>query len=527
MAQVAKKLLIDTLPIQLSVIEAGEGGKLLVRGEFARADRPTENKRFYPRGLMEREIKRLGKPLKERQVLGELDHPADGRTQLTRVSHLVTALDFDGDVLVGEAEPLDTDRGRNLKALLQGGAKIGVSSRGYGSTKSNDKGEEVVQDDYRLVTFDFVAEPADTTAYPEVVHEEIEMDLKDVTVESLKAANPKLVEDISKEREKELAAEWAKKLEAAAAEAETKAQASLKERFATEMAEAVGKLKDEVREQVRSEYLSDPGLAASKQVVEQMKGLLRPFVLPEDAEGVVKAKEGEIAALRRTVAERDLQIQQLQADLTELESVSREVGYRLYLEQKLAGEPEAELLRKMVGDVKSYAKAEDIGKKLDSIREELKKRAETEAAEQAKRDRETQAAKAHEEKLQGQVDKLAEALEKSLQVNKELGLKVYTESLLANHPQAAKVRGLMESVQPQTKEDVDRVLAQFRAPARTAEALDETRARVRAVVGSGTVETTALNEETPPTRSRVDENWNGLGVSLQKMKELAGIEPRK
>jgi hypothetical protein len=228
------------------------------------------------------------------------------------------------------------------------------------------------------------------------------------------------------------------------------------------------------------------------------------------------------------VAERDLKIQQLQADLTELESVAREVGYKLYLEQKLSGEGDAVLLRKMVGDVKSYAKAEDIGAKLDSIREELKKRRETEVAEQAKRDREVAAVKAEEQKLQDRVEKLTEALEKSLTVNKELGLKVYSESLLANHPQAGKVRELMESVNPQNKEDVDRVLAQYREPVRTQESLDNVRARVRNTVGSGTVETTALNEETPPTRSRVGtENWNGLGVSLQKMQELAGIEPRK
>jgi hypothetical protein len=528
MAQMARQLLIDTTPIQLQLVEAGEGGKLLVRGEFARTDRPTENKRLYTRGLMERELKRLVKPLKERQVLGELDHPADGRTQLTRVSHLITGLHFDGDVLVGEAEPLDTDRGKNLKALLQSGAKIGVSSRGYGSTKSNEKGEEVVQDDYRLVTFDFVAEPADSTAYPEVVYEETEMDLKDVTVESLRAANPALVEQLTQEREKELAAEWAKKLEAAKAEAEAQSQASLKEAFTHDMTEAVGKLKNELREQVRGEFLADPAVAASRQVVEQVKSLLRPFILPEDAESVVKQKDAEIAKIRQTVVERDLRVQQLEADLTELESVAREVGYKLYLEQKLAGDPDAALLRKMVGDVKAYPKAEAIGAKLDSIREELTKRRETEAAEQQRRDREVAAVKAEEQKLQSKVDKLTEALEKSLSVNKELGLRVYTESLLANHPQAVKVRGLMESVNPQSKEDVDRVLAQYREPVRTQESLDEVRARVRHTVGSGSVETTALNEEAPPTRSRVGtENWNGLGVSLQKMQELAGIEPRK
>src|SRR5687768_11210855 len=141
-----QKLLVDSIPIQLQIVESGDSSKLVVRGEYARGDRATANKRFYKTTLWERESGRLGPAIAERKVFGELDHPADGRTSLSRCSHLITKLSVEDGVVIGEAEILDTQRGRDLQALLKSGAKVGVSSRGYGSTVTNDKGEEVVQE---------------------------------------------------------------------------------------------------------------------------------------------------------------------------------------------------------------------------------------------------------------------------------------------------------------------------------------------------------------------------------------------
>lgn len=155
--------LTEYTTIRLTVVESPEDSpsKVRVRGEFARADQATANGRVYPRGLWEREIKRMSTDLSGRKVFGELDHPADGRTLLSRVSHVLTDLRVDDNgLIVGEAEILDTSRGLDLKALLKGGCSVGVSSRGLGSTKTTKEGKEEVQDDYRLMTFDFVAEPA-------------------------------------------------------------------------------------------------------------------------------------------------------------------------------------------------------------------------------------------------------------------------------------------------------------------------------------------------------------------------------
>src|SRR5690606_392819 len=49
---------------------------------------------------------------------------------LDRVSHLITKLDPDGTNFIGKAKILDTPTGNTVKGLLDGGAKLGVSTRG-------------------------------------------------------------------------------------------------------------------------------------------------------------------------------------------------------------------------------------------------------------------------------------------------------------------------------------------------------------------------------------------------------------
>jgi hypothetical protein len=137
--------------------------RLVVRGEFARAGVPTANKRVYPRRLWEREFERLREAMRNRSLVGELNHPADGRADLFRTSHLVTGLTLTPEgVVLGEAEVMpELPGGKVVAAIYKRNGKVGVSSRGFGSTQVTESGDELVQEDYQLVTFDFVADPAD------------------------------------------------------------------------------------------------------------------------------------------------------------------------------------------------------------------------------------------------------------------------------------------------------------------------------------------------------------------------------
>ena len=47
---------------------------------------------------------------------------------------------------------------------MEGGVKLGISSRGLGSVRESN-GETIVEDDFQLICFDFVSEPSTPNAY--------------------------------------------------------------------------------------------------------------------------------------------------------------------------------------------------------------------------------------------------------------------------------------------------------------------------------------------------------------------------
>ena len=137
--------------------ELGKGGKLVAEGEFGRCDVPTANGRVYGRKIYEKQVNKLQTLIKERQLLGELDHPADGKTSLKRVSHVITKLwiEEDGRVM-GRLEVLPTRDGLQLASLIRSNIKVGVSSRGFGTVTKDGQGRSVVGENFMLKTFDVV-----------------------------------------------------------------------------------------------------------------------------------------------------------------------------------------------------------------------------------------------------------------------------------------------------------------------------------------------------------------------------------
>jgi len=77
---------------------------------------------------------------------------------------MVTAIGMDGDEVRGKIKVLDTPAGKVLKALIDGGVKVGISSRGMGTIKK-ENGQTLVEDDFMLICFDIVAEPSTPGAY--------------------------------------------------------------------------------------------------------------------------------------------------------------------------------------------------------------------------------------------------------------------------------------------------------------------------------------------------------------------------
>jgi hypothetical protein len=163
----------DTFIIEnLQVLsESKSNGTMRIAGVFQRADMPNQNKRVYEKKLLVREMSRLDEAIKERRLMGELDHPTHDAVKLGNVSHLVTRLEMRGTEMYGEAEVLNTPCGQVAQALIKGGVKLGISSRGMGSLSERNDGTSLVNDDYKLVTFDLVADPSTKGAFPGLVNE--------------------------------------------------------------------------------------------------------------------------------------------------------------------------------------------------------------------------------------------------------------------------------------------------------------------------------------------------------------------
>lgn len=136
------------------------------------AEQKNRNGRVYPREVLSREVDRYNQNyVQKNRAFGELGHPDSPTINLDRVSHMITSLKPDGNNFIGKAKILDTPNGRIVKSLLDGGASLGVSTRGVGSLKETS-GYKLVQDDFHLATAaDIVADPSAPDAFVQGIME--------------------------------------------------------------------------------------------------------------------------------------------------------------------------------------------------------------------------------------------------------------------------------------------------------------------------------------------------------------------
>jgi len=169
----AKTLLIETRLFE-GKLQEDQAGRVLVSGVLQRAGDKNQNGRIYPRNILERESKKFEQLIKERRALGELDHPDSSVINLKNVSHNVRDIHWEGDELKGTVEILPTPSGNILKELLRSDILLGISSRGMGSTKEGNNGQVIVQEDFELLTFDFVSNPSTSGAFLRPINEGVE-----------------------------------------------------------------------------------------------------------------------------------------------------------------------------------------------------------------------------------------------------------------------------------------------------------------------------------------------------------------
>lgn len=148
------------LSIQEKKDEDGFIGTL--KFEWIKTDgKKNKNGRIYPEFIIKREIKKWND--KTKGMLGQLEHPLSGKTELQKASHIIQKLEYDSEnkVGLGIAKILDTSQGRNVLELSRKSDSfegLGVSLRGFAT--GVDKKTGIVSNDFSLESLDIVSYPS-------------------------------------------------------------------------------------------------------------------------------------------------------------------------------------------------------------------------------------------------------------------------------------------------------------------------------------------------------------------------------
>lgn len=154
MADLKNLLIVERSSGSLEI--AGEGKDYVLEGIFGEIDSKNKNNRIYTEGEYVPQIEALQSKIKSSKLLGELDHPQQFDISLKNVSHVIEDLFYDKDSkqVKGRIRLLDTDAGRQAKALVDAGVPLQISSRAAGTVESSGK-VKIKQ----LFTYDLVADP--------------------------------------------------------------------------------------------------------------------------------------------------------------------------------------------------------------------------------------------------------------------------------------------------------------------------------------------------------------------------------
>ena len=171
------KLIAEYTDHKLEVLteKTQSGGKRhFIEGVFMQSEAKNRNGRVYPKAIMEKAVDRyVTEQVKTGRAVGELNHPEGPTINLDKVSHIIEGLDWKGNDVVGKARILETPMGNIVKGLLDGGVRLGVSTRGMGSLEERN-GVMYVKDDFYLSTVDIVQDPSAPTAFVNGIMEGVE-----------------------------------------------------------------------------------------------------------------------------------------------------------------------------------------------------------------------------------------------------------------------------------------------------------------------------------------------------------------
>jgi hypothetical protein len=169
-------------------LSAGKAGTLIVKNlPGTILNRENQNGRIYSTEVLAQAIKEARPLFETKQLLSQAcEHPEGSFVSPTTASHVVTNayikknvnLIVDGeqgrfDMLFMDIEVLNTEEGKNLRALLEAECSVGTSIRGVGDME----GKYVKN--YEILGIDFVGNPSSSTFTRMPISESVKLEMKD------------------------------------------------------------------------------------------------------------------------------------------------------------------------------------------------------------------------------------------------------------------------------------------------------------------------------------------------------------
>jgi len=183
--------------------ESTNNKKWKISGITLQSDVQNKNKRTYPKAILSEAInKHVSEFMADGRSLGELNHPDSNISSinLDRVSHKFTKVEESGTDYITHADVLDTPTGKVVQSLLEGGVKLGISSRGLGNIK-----DSIVENLHLISLGDLVSDPSAPKGFVKGVLEGIEYEfnkhgiIEQKVLDSSMDKYNKLVKNSSKE----------------------------------------------------------------------------------------------------------------------------------------------------------------------------------------------------------------------------------------------------------------------------------------------------------------------------------------
>lgn len=145
-------------------------GKVIFEAFLQEADIKNQNKRIYPRKVLDAAMTKINDKIARRAFVSELDHPiTEDQTRQTtvlykEVSHIIREWGWDGNLIRGVVETTPySPNGKTMSGLILDRVPIGFSLRGLADVEDRTNHQEVL-DPLIVIAYDCVSEPSHNTA---------------------------------------------------------------------------------------------------------------------------------------------------------------------------------------------------------------------------------------------------------------------------------------------------------------------------------------------------------------------------